>query len=80
MAFIFKVITGLAATYGLTSNTLQGYVIWTLTNLENKIISVERILQYSFIPTEPPLVIDSSRPDDTWQTQGEVKIRHLQVP
>lgn len=72
-------IAGLAATYGLTLNTLNGWVVWTLTNLENKIISVERIFQYSSIPSEPPLVIESNRPDDQWPAQGEVDIRHLQV-
>ncbi|KAJ0601524.1 putative ABC-type xenobiotic transporter [Helianthus annuus] len=72
-------IAGLAATYGLTYNNLQGWAVWTLTNLENKIISVERIFQYSSIPSEPPLVIESNRPDDQWPSQGEVDIRHLQV-
>ncbi|KAL8264260.1 hypothetical protein R6Q59_022390 [Mikania micrantha] len=72
-------IAGLAATYGLTLNTLQGWVVWTLTNLENKIISVERIFQYSSIPSEPPLVIESNRPNDQWPSQGEVDIHHLQV-
>ncbi|GJW81123.1 multidrug resistance-associated protein 3, partial [Tanacetum coccineum] len=72
-------IAGLIVTYELTLNTLQGWVVWTLTNLENKIISVERIFQYSSIPSEPPLVIESNRPDDQWPSQGEVDIRHLQV-
>ncbi|KAI7758337.1 hypothetical protein M8C21_013698, partial [Ambrosia artemisiifolia] len=72
-------ISGVAATYGLTLSTLQGWIIWTLTYLENKIISVERIFQYSSIPSEPPLVIDSNRPDDQWPSQGEVDIHHLQV-
>ncbi|XP_071733698.1 ABC transporter C family member 3-like [Rutidosis leptorrhynchoides] len=72
-------IAGLAVTYGLTLNTLQGWVVWTLTNLENKIISVERIFQYSSIPSEPPLVIESNRPNEQWPSQGEVDIRHLQV-
>ncbi|KAJ9552037.1 hypothetical protein OSB04_016082 [Centaurea solstitialis] len=72
-------IAGLATTYGLTLNTLIGLVVRTLTNLENKIISVERIFQYSSIPSEPPLVIESNRPDDQWPSQGEVDIRHLRV-
>ncbi|KAI3496836.1 hypothetical protein L1887_39214 [Cichorium endivia] len=67
-------IAGLAATYGLTLNTLQGWAIWTLTNLENNIISVERIFQYSSLPSEPPLVIESNRPDDHWPSQGEIDI------
>uniref|UniRef100_A0A251UKP5 Putative ABC transporter-like, P-loop containing nucleoside triphosphate hydrolase n=1 Tax=Helianthus annuus TaxID=4232 RepID=A0A251UKP5_HELAN len=30
-------------------------------------------------PSEPPLIIESNRPDDQWPSQGEVDIRHLQV-
>ncbi|KAJ0481794.1 putative ABC-type xenobiotic transporter [Helianthus annuus] len=72
-------IAGLAATYGLTLNMLQGRVVWNLSNLENKIISVERIFQYCTIPAEPPNVIESNRPDDQWPSHGEVNIHNLQV-
>lgn len=47
--------------------------------MENKIISVERILQYSSVPSEPALFIDSSRPANDWPSEGEVDIRGLQV-
>ncbi|EHA8591023.1 putative ABC transporter C family member 3-like [Cocos nucifera] len=43
-------MAGLAVTYGLSLNVLQDMVIWCLCSLENKIISVERILQYMDIP------------------------------
>ncbi|KAL5736225.1 hypothetical protein ACOSQ2_031013 [Xanthoceras sorbifolium] len=72
-------IAGLAVTYGLNLNMLQALVIWNLCNLENRIISVERIFQYSSIPTEPPLVIEANRPDHSWPAHGEVDIRDLQV-
>ncbi|XP_038686802.1 ABC transporter C family member 3-like [Tripterygium wilfordii] len=72
-------IAGLAVTYGLNLNTLQAWVIWNLCNLENKIISVERIIQYTSIPSEPPLVIEENRPDHTWPSQGEVDLIDLQV-
>ncbi|KAI7739639.1 hypothetical protein M8C21_020491, partial [Ambrosia artemisiifolia] len=52
-------IAGLAATYGLTLNMLQGW--------------------YSSIPAEPPLIIESNRPDDQWPSHGEVNIHNLQV-
>lgn len=48
-------IAGLAITYGLTLNTLQAQVVWSMCTLENKIISVERILQYMGVPAEPRL-------------------------
>ena len=76
---IFEGIAGLAVTYGLNLNVLQAWVIWNLCNLENKIISVERILQYTGIPSEPPLVIEENRPDPSWPSHGEVEILNLQV-
>ncbi|GMN63549.1 hypothetical protein TIFTF001_032621 [Ficus carica] len=72
-------IAGLSVTYGLNLNMFQVWVIWTLCNMENKIISVERILQYTSIQSEPPLVIESNRPDSSWPSVGEVEIRDLQV-
>ncbi|KAH1239823.1 ABC transporter C family member 3 [Glycine max] len=72
-------IAGLAVTYGLNLNMIQAWVIWNLCNLENKIISVERILQYTSIPNEPPLVVEDNRPDPSWPSYGEVDIQDLQV-
>ncbi|PKA63427.1 ABC transporter C family member 3 [Apostasia shenzhenica] len=72
-------IAGLAVTYGLNLNMIQAWVIWTLCNLENKIISVERILQYTNILSEPPLIVESKRPDPNWPSMGEVDLYDLQV-
>ncbi|XP_047982074.1 ABC transporter C family member 3-like, partial [Salvia hispanica] len=72
-------IAGLAVTYGLNLNMYQAWVVWNLCFMENRIISVERILQYTSLPSEPPLVIESNRPQSCWPTQGEVNIQDLQV-
>ncbi|KAL6205281.1 hypothetical protein ACLB2K_022543 [Fragaria x ananassa] len=73
-------IAGLAVTYGLSLNLLQAGFIWNLCNMEKKIISVERILQYTTsIPSEPPLVIESNRPDHSWPSRGKVDMHDLQV-
>ncbi|KAK4768022.1 hypothetical protein SAY87_003163 [Trapa incisa] len=79
MGFIHPAMAGLAVTYGLNLNMLQDWVIWSLCTMENKIISVERILQYTTIPSEPPLVIESSRPECSWPSNGEIVIENLQV-
>lgn len=47
--------------------------------MENNIISVERILQYTSIPSEAPLVVETCRPDDLWPVDGKVDIHNLQV-
>ncbi|XP_068488807.1 ABC transporter C family member 3-like [Phaseolus vulgaris] len=72
-------IAGLVVTYGLNLNMIQAWVIWNLCNIENKIISVERILQYTSIPSEPPLVVEETRPNPSWPSYGEVDIQDLQV-
>ena len=50
-----------------------------MRNVERKIISVERILQYACIPSEPALVIEATKPNNSRPSHGEVNIRHLQV-
>ncbi|KAI3496847.1 hypothetical protein L1887_39225 [Cichorium endivia] len=70
---------GLAVTYGLYLNKIQGWAIQKLCNVEVRFISVERIFQYCSIPSEPPLEIDSNRPDSFWPAHGEVDILNLQV-
>ncbi|XP_030514474.2 ABC transporter C family member 3-like [Rhodamnia argentea] len=77
--FIDPAIAGLAVTYGLNLNAILAWVIWNLCNMENKIISVERILQYSCISSEPALVIDNNRPHPSWPSSGEIGISDLQV-
>ncbi|OWM85822.1 hypothetical protein CDL15_Pgr012072 [Punica granatum] len=77
--FIDPAIAGLVVTYGLNLNMLQVWVIWNLCTMENQIISVERILQYATIPSEPPLVIEENRPKHSWPSHGEISIQNLQV-
>eukprot|EP01018_Ginkgo_biloba_P024389 Gb_38867 [translate_table: standard] len=72
-------IAGLAITYGLNLNIIQAWVIWNLCNVENKMISVERILQYSRIPSEPPLIIEECRPNADWPFRGKIDLYDLQV-
>ncbi|XP_043715938.1 ABC transporter C family member 3-like [Telopea speciosissima] len=70
-------VMGLAVTYGL--NFSMHGIIWDLCSLESKIISVERILQYTSIQSEPPLLVEENKPDREWPQQGKVDIFDLQV-
>ncbi|GAB4862031.1 ATP-binding cassette sub- C member 9 [Ancistrocladus abbreviatus] len=72
-------IAGLAVTYGINLNVLQASVIWNLCNAENKMISVERILQYSKLTSEAPIVIEHSRPPVNWPTTGTICFNNLQI-
>ncbi|MED6199932.1 Canalicular multispecific organic anion transporter 2 [Stylosanthes scabra] len=72
-------LAGLSVTYGLNLNSVNATVIRILCDLENKMISVERILQYTSIRSEPPLVVEENRPNSSWPSNGEVDICNLQV-
>ncbi|KAA8520381.1 hypothetical protein F0562_014637 [Nyssa sinensis] len=72
-------IAGLAVTYGISLNIQQAAVIWNICNAENKMISVERILQYSNIASEAPLVIEDCRPPNNWPEIGTICFRNLQA-
>ncbi|XP_075643519.1 putative ABC transporter C family member 15 isoform X4 [Castanea sativa] len=72
-------IAGLAVTYGINLNVQQASIIWNICNAENRMISVERILQYSNIASEAPLVIEESRPPNNWPEVGTICFKNLQV-
>jgi len=72
-------IAGLAVTYGITLSELQASVVWHLCNAENKMISFERILQYSNLASEAALLIEDSRPPSNWPETGKICFRNLKV-
>ncbi|KAJ7961836.1 ABC transporter [Quillaja saponaria] len=72
-------IAGLAVTYGINLNVLQASVIWNICNAENKMISVERVLQYTNITSEAPLVIQEYRPPNNWPDTGTICFKNLQI-
>ena len=79
LMFHYTGIAGLAATYALSLNSQLSTVIWNICNAENKMISVERILQYSRIPSEAPLLIEDCRPPNKWPENGTIHIKNLEV-
>ncbi|XP_061343389.1 ABC transporter C family member 5-like isoform X2 [Gastrolobium bilobum] len=72
-------MAGLAVTYGLNLNARLSRWILSFCKLENKIISIERIYQYSQIPSEAPAIIEDSRPPSSWPENGTIRIIDLKV-
>jgi ATP-binding cassette subfamily C (CFTR/MRP) protein 1 len=72
-------IAGLAVTYALNLNGQLSNITWNICDAENKMISVERIMQYSRIPSEAPLIVDDNRPPNSWPKDGTINIRNLEV-
>ncbi|KAL5795158.1 hypothetical protein ACOSP7_003752 [Xanthoceras sorbifolium] len=72
-------LAGLAVTYGINLNVLQASIIWNICNAENKMISVERILQYSNLTSEAPFVVEEYRPTNNWPEVGTICFNNLQI-
>ncbi|TKY52781.1 ABC transporter C family member 5 [Spatholobus suberectus] len=72
-------MAGLAVTYGLNLNARLSRWILSFCKLENKIISIERMYQYSQIPSEAPAIIEDSRPPSSWPEDGTIQLIDLRV-
>uniref|UniRef100_A0A0D6QY91 Uncharacterized protein n=1 Tax=Araucaria cunninghamii TaxID=56994 RepID=A0A0D6QY91_ARACU len=70
---------GLSLSYGLALNGCLFYLVYCICQIEQKMVAVERILQYCRIPSEAPLVLPNQQPERCWPNQGSIEIEHLQL-
>ncbi|XP_062120268.1 ABC transporter C family member 10-like [Humulus lupulus] len=70
---------GMALSYGLSLNMSLVFSIQNQCTAANYIISVERLNQYMYIPSEAPEVIEENRPPANWPRVGKVQIHDLQI-
>eukprot|EP00252_Welwitschia_mirabilis_P009305 TRINITY_DN21798_c0_g1_i1.p1 TRINITY_DN21798_c0_g1~~TRINITY_DN21798_c0_g1_i1.p1 ORF type:complete len:1500 (-),score=211.88 TRINITY_DN21798_c0_g1_i1:321-4820(-) len=69
---------GLSLSYGLSLNSMLFFAIYMTCMVENRMVSVERIRQYTTIPSEAEWTIPGCVPSD-WPSQGNIELRDLQV-
>lgn len=77
--FFIAGFIGMALSYGLSLNISLVMSIQNQCTLANYIISVERLYQYMYLPSEAPEVIEENRPPTNWPALGKVEIHDLQV-
>ncbi|PKA57671.1 ABC transporter C family member 4 [Apostasia shenzhenica] len=77
--FIKPEFVGLSLSYGLSLNSVLFWAIWISCFLENRMVSVERIKQFSNIPPEAPWRIKDCLPSPNWPTHGDIYLRDLKV-
>ncbi|XP_074278977.1 ABC transporter C family member 4-like [Silene latifolia] len=70
---------GLSLSYGLSLNSVLFWAIYTSCFVENRMVSVERIKQFTKIPSEAAWLIKDRLPPANWPTQGNVELKDLQV-
>ncbi|KAI7757136.1 LOW QUALITY PROTEIN: hypothetical protein M8C21_029489, partial [Ambrosia artemisiifolia] len=78
MEFLGKDV-GLSLSYGLSLNGLLFWALYTSCFVENRMVSVERIKQFTNIPSEAEWVKKDKPPPPNWPTRGSLELRNLQV-
>ncbi|KAG8663516.1 hypothetical protein MANES_01G217900v8 [Manihot esculenta] len=70
---------GLSLSYGLSLNGVLFWAIYMSCFVENRMVSVERIKQFTNIPSEAAWKIQDQIPPPSWPAHGNVDLKDLQV-
>ncbi|GFS39781.1 multidrug resistance-associated protein 10 [Actinidia rufa] len=70
---------GLTLSYGLSLNGVLFWAIYMSCFVENRMVSVERVKQFTNIPSEAEWEKKDSLPPPNWPTHGNVELKDLQV-
>ena len=69
----------LALSYALNLNSALFITVFLSCNIENKMVAVERIRQYTTIPEEAERSIPNCLPSCDWPTRGQIVSKRLKV-
>ncbi|KAL5097990.1 hypothetical protein RYX36_002317 [Vicia faba] len=70
---------GMSLSYGLALSGLLSFTITMTCSVENKMVSVERIKQFTNLPPEAPWKIVDKSPPQNWPSHGTIELNNLQV-
>ncbi|XP_048254075.1 ATP-binding cassette sub-family C member 2-like isoform X2 [Haliotis rufescens] len=70
---------GLSITYALMVTGCLVMMVIMTTELETHVVSVERMAQYTSLPTEAAWVIQQNRPSPEWPESGHIKFDNLKI-
>lgn len=70
---------GLSLSYGLSLNGVLFWAIYLSCLVENRMVSVERIKQFTKIPSEAAWEINDRIPPPSWPAHGNINLKDLQV-
>ncbi|KAJ1270321.1 hypothetical protein BS78_06G045100 [Paspalum vaginatum] len=77
--FIKKEFVGMSLSYGLSLNSLVYYTISISCMIENDMVSVERVHQYSTLPSEAAWEVAECLPSPNWPSRGDIDVKDLKV-
>lgn len=72
-------LVGLSLSYGMALNSCLFFMTWAMGSIEQNMISVERIQQYTSLSSEGPFLIKDQRPTNGWPRWGGLDVQGLKV-
>ncbi|KLO11533.1 metal resistance protein YCF1 [Schizopora paradoxa] len=66
-------LVGLVLSYGLNTTSSLNWAVRSASEVEQNIVSVERILHYVGLEPEAPYELPESKPRESWPEKGEVE-------
>ncbi|OEL32798.1 ABC transporter C family member 14 [Dichanthelium oligosanthes] len=79
VCYFFAEFVGMSLSYGLSLNSLVYFAISISCMLENEMVAVERVNQFSTLPSEAAWKIEEHLPSPNWPTHGDIEIKDLKV-
>uniref|UniRef100_A0A3B3UAQ0 ATP binding cassette subfamily C member 3 n=1 Tax=Poecilia latipinna TaxID=48699 RepID=A0A3B3UAQ0_9TELE len=72
-------LVGLSVSYALQVTMSLNWMVRMTSDLENNIVAVERVKEYSETKTEAPWEVEEKKPPPEWPTQGNVEFNEYSV-
>ncbi|KAG5642913.1 hypothetical protein DXG03_001884 [Asterophora parasitica] len=69
-------LVGLVLSYALNTTSSLNWVVRSASEVEQNIVSVERILHQTEVKPEAPQEIPENKPSEVWPSKGEVEFRY----
>jgi len=69
-------LVGLSVSYALQVTQALNRVVRMSSRIESDIVSIERVEEYSSLPSEAPVIIESNRPSKEWPHNGALSFDH----
>ncbi|KAJ1949706.1 hypothetical protein FBU59_001024 [Linderina macrospora] len=69
-------LVGLSVAYALDFTNSLSWSVRSYTEIENSMVQLERVAEYSRLPSEAADVVEDHRPAEDWPEQGAVEFRN----
>ncbi|TYJ52875.1 hypothetical protein B9479_006510 [Cryptococcus floricola] len=72
-------LVGLMMSYTISVTGSLNWLVRSASDVEQNIVSVERVLGYSQLPSEAPDFIEDTKPAQGWPQQGSIEFDHFSM-